>query len=243
MVRTIPLEYRQRKRRQQFAIRIPDSIKQGLGIGKSNTTTFLRDIDIPGHDVISLFSPGPGIYPTVQSTAYNLAQQSNPLIQSAVELITGTDMFSRRPLEQADTSLDRIYKAAYQGMTGNRPATGINPLLRQLIELTPAPRISGIVGGLVAPRIPMEQRIAKQLVNTLTGVKLQDVDPAYQLSDARRILSEELGSYMRDYSESYIPKDVLPQVPPELLPKYQLFRTLGRDLREQRKTKQEAAQR
>jgi hypothetical protein len=229
--------------RQQFAIRIPDSIKQGLGIGKSNTTTFLRDVDIPGHDVISLFSPGPGIYPTVRSTAANLAQQSNPLIQSAVELITGTDMFSRRPLEQADTSLDRIYKAAYQGMTGNRPATGIDPLLRQLIELTPAPRISGIVGGLVDPRIPMEQRIAKQLVNTLTGVKLQDVDPAYQLSDARRILSQELGSYMRDYSESYIPKDVLPQVPPELLPKYQLFRTLGRDLREQRKTKQEAAQR
>lgn len=72
-------------------------------------------------------------------------------------------------------------------------------------------------------------------------MKVQDVDPAYQLSDARRILGDELGGYMRDYSEPFIPKDVLPQVPPELLPKYELFRRLGKDLRDYRKQKAEAA--
>lgn len=214
--------------RQQFAVRVPDSVKSALGIGKSNTTTFLRDIDIPGHDVISTFSPGPGIYPTVQGTFYNMVQQSNPLLQAGVELATGTDLFSRRPLQQADSSLDRIYKAA----SGSK--TNMNPVLRQALELIPAPRISGIVGGMVDPRIPIEQRIAKTLVNTLTGVKLQDVDPAYQYSDARRILAGQLGEFMKDYTESYIPKDTLAQVPEEMLPQYALFRSLGKRLREQR---------
>jgi len=64
------------------------------------------------------------------------------------------------------------------------------------------------------------------------------VDPAYQLSDARRILAEELSPFMREYTEPYIPKEVLPQVPTEKLPKSQLFKSLGKDLREIRKAKQ-----
>jgi hypothetical protein len=218
--------------RQQFAVRVPQFLEPYLRIPHdSNTTTFLRDIDIPGHDVISLFSPGPGIYPTVKSTAANLLQQTNPLIQSAAEIATGQDLFSRRPLEHADSSLDRIYKQ----LSGSK--TNMNPILRQGIELIPGPRVSGIAGGLLDQRIPMDQRIAKTLVNTLTGIKLQTVDPAYQLSDARRILAEELSPFMREYTEDYIPKDVLPQVPPEMLPKYQLFKSLGKDLREIRKAK------
>jgi hypothetical protein len=212
---------------------VPQFLEPYLRIPRdSNTTTFLRDIDIPGHDVISLFSPGPGIYPTVKSTAANLLQQTNPLIQSAAEIATGQDLFSRRPLEQADSSLDRIYKQ----LSGSK--TNMNPILRQAIELIPGPRVSGIVGGLLDPRIPMDQRVAKTLVNTGLGVKLQTVDPAYQLSDARRILAEELSPFMREYTEPYIPKEVLPQVPTEKLPKYQLFKSLGKDLREIRKAKQ-----
>jgi hypothetical protein len=66
-------------------------------------------------------------------------------------------------------------------------------------------------------------------------VKVQDVDPRYQYSDARRLLAEEFGDFARDYTESYIPKDVLPQVPAELLPRYELFRSLGKRLRDERK--------
>jgi len=218
--------------RQQFAVRVPQFLEPILRIPRdANTTTFLRDIDIPGHDVISLLSPGPGIYPTVKSTAANLLQQTNPMIQSMAEVATGQDLFSRRPLEHADSSLDRIYRQLFK----SKP--NLNPILRQGIELIPGPRVSGIIGGLTDPRIPMDQRIAKTLVNTLTGVKLQTVDPAYQLSDARRILAEELSPYMRQYTEDYIPKDVLPQVPAEFLPKYQLFKGLGTELRDLRKAK------
>lgn len=212
--------------RQQFAVRVPRALEPFLRIPhNANTTTFLRDVDIPGHDVISLFSPHLDPYRAAQSTLYNLTMQSNPLIQGFVEQATGTDLFSRRPLRHSDSSLDRVYKT----LTGSK--TNMNPLARQALELIPAPRISGILGGLSDPRIPMDQRIMKTLVNSLTGVKLQTVDPAYQLSDARRILGGDLDAYMQDYTEQYIPEDVLPQVPSELLPKYHLFKALGKDLK------------
>jgi hypothetical protein len=218
--------------RQQFAFRVPDAAKPYLGISPdSQATTFLKDIDVPGFDVGSLWGSAPTAYGTVQSTAYNLLQQTNPFIRSAAELATGIDTFSRRPLEQAVTPLDRIYKK----VTGSE--TSMNPLLRQLINVLPGPqqRIISLAGGLMDDRLPLQQRIAKQAFNTLAGMKLQDVDPAWQLQDARRLLTQQLGEFMQDYTESYIPEKVIPQVPPELLPQYQLFRTLGRDLREARK--------
>ena len=216
--------------RQQFAVRVPKAMEPYLRIPENaNTTTFIRDVDIPGHDVISLFSPGPSAYQTAQSTMSNLVQQTNPLFQSVVELGTGQDLFSRRPLSQSDSSLDRIYK----GLSGSK--TNMDPLLRMGLELTPAPRISGIFGGMMDSRIPLDQRAVKTLINTLTGIKLQTVDPAYQISDARRILGRELDPFMQSYTEEYIPRDKLPQVPPELLPKYLLFKSLGKDLREVRK--------
>ena len=177
----------------------------------------------------------------MQSTAYNLAQQANPFIKSAMELATGTDTFSRRPLEQAVTPADRIYKSLYEKATGTPAPTGLNPLVRQAINVVPGPwqRLISIGGTLADDRIPMTQRVLKTGVNAMTGVKLRTVDPAWQLNDARRKLAGRLGSFMQDYTESYIPKDSIPQVPSELIPEYQLFRTLGKDLRETRKARQQ----
>lgn len=215
--------------RQQFAVRVPDELKSMLGVPEGGrTTTFLKDVDFPGLDVISLFDPQATIYGTVQGTAQNLGNQANPLLRSAAEYATGTDFFSRRPLDQATTPLDRLYRAAFN------TNTNLNPTVRTLINLIPGPRIAGIAGGLADDRIPMQQRIIKQGINTLTGVKLQDADPEWMLQDARRKASENLSGFMTDYTESYIPEERLPEVPAELMPYYQLYRSLGRDLRESR---------
>lgn len=228
--------------RQQFAFRIPDAIKPYLGIDpNSPNTTFLTDIDIPGIDTLSLLGLAPTAYGTVQSTAYNLAQQANPFIKSAMELATGEDTFSRRPLEQAVTPADRVYKSLYERFTGTPAPTGLNPLVRQAINVTPGPwqRLISMGGTLADDRIPFSQRLTKTAFNTLAGVKLRTVDPAWQLNDARRRLSGRLGAFMQDYTESYIPKENIPQIPAELLPDYQLFRTLGKDLRDARKARQQ----
>jgi hypothetical protein len=226
--------------RQQFAFRIPDQVKPYLGIPQdTDKTTFLTDIDIPGVDTMSLLGLAPTTFGGVQSTAYNLAQQANPFVKSAMELATGIDTFSRRPLEQAVTPADRIYKYLYKRATGAEAPTGLNPLVRQLINVTPGPwqRLISLGGSMTDERIPLEQRLIKTGFNTLAGMKFRTVDPAWQLNDARRRLSGRLGAFMQDYTESYIPKSALPQVPPELIPDYQLFRTLGRDLQQQRKAR------
>lgn len=220
--------------RQQLAIRVSDDWKPYLGIPQgTDTTTFLKDIDIPGVDFLNMLGRAPTTYGTLQSTAYNVAQQANPMIRSAFELATGEDSFSRRPLDQAVTPLDRIYRRAFNSKTV------MNPLVRMAINTIPGPhqRLISVAGGLVDDRIPLQQRIAKQAFNSLAGLKLQDADPEWQLQDARRALAARMSGYMQDYTESYIPKDVLPQVPPEMMPDYMLFRTLGKQLREERKKK------
>jgi hypothetical protein len=220
--------------RQQLAIRMPDWMKPYLGVDpNSPTTTFFKDFDIPGIDTLNLLGRAPTIYGTAQSTASNVMQQAHPFVRSLFELATAEDSFSRRPLDQAVTPLDRIYKRVFNSQTS------MNPLVRMIINNVPGPqqRLIGPIGGLMDDRIPMKQRVAKQLFNSLAGIKLQDVDPEWQLQDARRQLSGRLSGYMTDYTESYVPKDVLPQVPAELMPDYMLFRTLGKDLRERRKAR------
>lgn len=220
--------------RQQLAIRMPDWMKPYLGVDpNAPTTTFFKDFDIPGIDTLNLIGRAPTYYGSIQSTASNVMQQAHPIIRSMYELATDEDSFSRRPLTQAVTPLDRIYKKAFNSQTS------MNPLIRMAINMTPGPhqRLIGPIGGLMDDRIPMRQRVAKQLFNSLAGIKLQDVDPEWQLQDARRQLAGRLSGYMTDYTESYIPKEVLPQVPAELMPSYMLDRTLAKELRERRKAK------
>jgi hypothetical protein len=220
--------------RQQLAVRVPDALKPYLGIPQNaNTTTFFKDFDIPGVDTLNLLGRAPTTYGSVQSTASNLAQQANPLWRALYELGTGEDSFSRRPLDQAVTPLDRIYRRL------SKSETSMNPLVRMVINTVPGPhqRLISVVGGMADDRIPMQQRAAKQLFNSLAGIKIQDVDPEWQLQDARRQLEGRLSGYMQDYTESYVPKKVLPQLPAELTPDYLLFRSLGKELRERRKAR------
>ena len=188
--------------RQQFAVKVPDSVKEWAGLGKSDTTTFLKDLDVAGHDVASLPVLGPTLYDAIHGTTANIAGQTNPLIRSAVELATGKDLFSKRPLREADSSLDKVYR----GLSGSK--SNMNPIARQAINLIPSPRWSGIAATALDPRIPNAQtRATKILINTLFGVKLQDVDLQYQLGDARRMYENLLGDEMRNQIIPFVPAD------------------------------------
>ena len=228
--------------RQSFAFRLPTEedddnplVKNALnnmGFGLQGNTTFLRDFDVPGVDMLSLLAMKPTIFGSMQDTASNIALQTQPFVQTAVSLASGQDLFSKRPIRQARSSLDKIYS----GLMGKE--SKVDPALKMFANLIPTPRVAGVAGNLLDPRLPLAQRIPKTVINALTGVKLQDVSPEYELSEARRKAAEKLEAFMTDYTESYIPKDRLPQVPEELMPYYQLYRTLGKDLRDRRKAKQ-----
>lgn len=219
--------------RQQFAIRIPEELKQYIGLpkGDGQTTTFLKDIDLPGMDVLSLIDPKPSAYGAVSGTLQNIANQISPPARALIEYATDTDFFSRRPLRQATTPLDRIYRSV-SGSTQN-----LSPIVKTAANLLPTPRIAGLVSPLFDDRIPMQQRLLKSIVNAGTGVKLQDADQRWMVQEQRERAGDRLGDFMVDYTDSFIPEERIPQVPRELMPYYQLYRELGKELRGIRKTR------
>lgn len=221
--------------RQQFAIRVPDAIT-----GNTGTRTYIDNIDLPAVDVLNMVRLGyqpdiPGsILQTGQNTLGQLLQQANPLFRSAAELATGQDFFSKRPLEQAETPLDRIYQAA----TGDK-FQRINPLLRAGLSnaaaVVPlAPRTISAVAQLVDPRIQnMTYKVGKTLVNNLTGVSVANVDPKYETLDALSKLRAQQSPYSREFTQSYIPAELLPRLPLAVQQAEALRKELNRDLRTQ----------
>jgi hypothetical protein len=223
--------------RQQFAIRIPDEYLQAMGFDPSDNNTFIRDIDIPGYDVLSTFSLKPTALGSVQNVAENLLSQSNPVYQGMYEMISGEDLFSKRPLSQANTGADKAFKYL-KGVTGlGDPDANLNPLFKQALRLTPGPRITPLIGQLVDQRLPLSQRVPKAAFNALTGVKLQTVDPAYKYGDARQLLSEQLQGVMRDYPMKYVPKDERDKLTADQALKLKAFNTFGKIIRDRREAR------
>jgi hypothetical protein len=219
--------------RQRFAIRVPEMFST------PGSQTFLTDIDLPGIDTLNMVRLGyqpdmaGSLLQTGQNTLAEVLQQANPLVRSAAELATGQDFFSKRPLDQAVTPLDTLYRAA----SGDQYAR-LNPLLRaglsNAISAVPlGSRGVSAAANLVDARVPdVSQRVLKTLVNNLTGVKGMTVDPEYEALDAINKIKEQLAPYNREFVQSYIPKDLLPRIPLESQRMDALSRDLQRDVRQ-----------
>lgn len=215
--------------RQQFAIRVPDALKPYLGMDpKTGTDTYIRNFDWPGIDVpISLIAPG-----DLQGTFSNIFQQTHPLIRTAAEYGTNTDFFSKRPLDEAVTPLDRIYQQAF----GTK--TRLNPLAKAVVNNIPGlQRPISLFGGLADQRLPLQQRVIKQVFNNTTGLAQQDVDEQYKWSDAKAKNASQDRGWRSTYTMEFIPEELLPEVPPDVLKRHYLDKELDRRLREAKKAK------
>lgn len=221
--------------RQQFAMRVPDALLPYIGREPGgDTTTYFKDLDLPGVDVLSLFVPG-NVGLDVSETLQNLAQQSHPLARTTAEMATGLDFFSKRPLDEAVTPLDRIYQAAF----GTK--TRLSPTAKAVIQNIPGiQRLISLGGGLSDQRIPFEDRVLKQAINNLTGVKIQDVDPDWMYSDISRKISRNLKGYMSSKPIDFIPEELQPEVPPHLIKQYMLKKAVDRKAAEYKKQKRAA---
>jgi len=220
--------------RQRFAIRVPEFADAAGG-----PKTYLTDIDLPGIDVLNMVRLGyqpdvlGSLLQTGQNTMGELAQQANPLIRSVAELATGQDFFSKRPIEQAVTPYDTIYRS----VTGDRYAR-INPLVRaalsNAVSTVPlGPRSVSLAANLVDARVPsIPFRVTKALVNNLTGVKFQNVDAEYEALDALNKIREQNQPYTSEFVQSYIPKELEPRIPVQSRRLNALSKELQRDLRQ-----------
>jgi hypothetical protein len=214
--------------RQQLGIRIgkgdavSDAIRRVLAIPEdAQTDTYLKDIDLPGIDVLSLFAPG-----DIRATAGNLANAMHPTIRTLAELATNQDLFSKRPLDEAVAPIDRLWMR----MSGSQ--TGVNPTLKALINNVPGPqRLIGLAGGLSDQRIPWDQRWRKQLGNATLGVKFQDVDPDYWMQEARRKNAERMKGYVKKGGYYFLPKDQRETAPEHIKKAFALEQYLAQQQR------------
>jgi hypothetical protein len=217
--------------RQRFAIRLGE-------FDGSGGQTFLTDLDIPGVDILNTVRLGyqpdvlGSVLQTGQQTLGEVVNQLNPLIRTGAELVTGQDFFSKRPLDQAVTPIDTIYQAA----TGDRFAR-INPLIRAgfntAISAVPlGSRGVSALASAVDPRIEnVPFRLLKTAVNNTTGVKINTIDKAFADLDALGKIRQQLAPYNREFVQSYIPKELLPNIPYESQRMNALSKDLQRNLR------------
>lgn len=203
--------------RDQFAIRVPDAWKQALGMPvQPGVTTYLKDFDFPGFDTLSIFRPD-----SIQRTVENIFGQTNPFIKGSAEIAFNKDLFSKKPLEDTNSPVDRIYRA----ITGS--SVGLSPVTKVIASNIPGTqRVVGLAGGLLDDRLPIGERVVKQGFNAAAGVKRQDVDKRQELFDAARENSNNLKGYSKDFVITTIPKENLVNAPPEVLKQVALDRAI-----------------
>jgi len=217
--------------REQFAVRVPNEFLPLLGkeAGGEAIDTYLKDVDLPGVDVINYFSGN------TQDIIGNLAQQAHPLIRTMGELATDTDFFSKRPLSEAVTPLDRVY----QQLFGTK--TRLDPITKAVIQNLPGiQRPLSLAGGLADQRLTPAQRAIKQTINQLTGVKIQDVDESWKFSDMVRKIDKNLKGWQSSKPIEFIPAELLPEMPTHLLKQYMLKKEVERKANAIKKKKREA---
>lgn len=223
--------------RQSAAIPIPAELGGNPG---GNLQRFLTQVDLPYESTVNLFSPGVGndlfstVSDTARKTALNLLGQTNPLIKGPLELATNRQFFSGRQLSDLYSMLEQ-------------PLGAPGRVLEQVISNAPGgSRLLGTTRQIMDDRISAEDKATKLLVNTLLGVKLQDVDQERtKRLAARNMLNELLETTpgVRTYENITVPDEVLQRMPENQRKQYLLYRILQAEAakRAREKKKQEAA--
>jgi hypothetical protein len=160
---------------------------------------------------------------SLQQTAAELFNQTHPLIRSGAEYVFNRDFYTGRPLDEATTRADRLYKA----LTGS--PFNLPPLAKTAIENVPGTqRLVNFFGGLADERVPFEHALPRELFNALFGVKVRDVDEKWMLYDMLNKLKPELEGYAIHGSYSSIPEERLEVAPERVKSAYNMTRQINR---------------
>lgn len=219
--------------RSQLAIPIPAEFG---GQPAPGTQSYLKlGGIIPGAEQINMLET-PGTWSGgIGGTLRKGVMQANPLIRMAIEGAIGEDLYTRQPLGDATSALDVLARRA----TGNENAN-VPFLIDKGVELLPfAARPLGLVRSLADNRgdQPLASRAAKTAVNTLAGIRVEDVEQQRALGDAIRQIDQSIDPYTREFKQTYIPEQLQPQVPEWALRRQAVSRALARERREARKPK------
>lgn len=179
-----------------------------IGEGRSPGLKRYLTVDLPHETLNDWASFRPTALGTIKATGMGIASQLNPMLKAPAELVSGQSFFQKgRPLTD-------LYSP-----TGN-------VLLDQALTNTPASRYLSTFNQLAQPS--SRKTVADKAVNTLLGVRLQDVDMPKAKQAAVREYAHELlrGSKgVKSFQDLYVPKDQLDQLDPQQTELLRLLKT------------------
>jgi hypothetical protein len=223
--------------RQSASIPLPQGMSL-IGLPEdSSLRRYLTNIDLPFESAINLITPGTGnsildkMGSGIRKTALNVLGQTNPLIKAPLELATNRQFYSGRQLSDLYSMLEQ-------------PLGSPGRVLEQLAVNAPGgSRVLGTVRQLMDDRLSGQEKAAKLLVNTLSGLKFQDVDmERTKRLAARDMLNQLLEATpgVRTYENITVPEDVLRAMAPEQQKQYLLYKIIQAEAAKRARDKKRA---
>lgn len=210
-----------------------------FGLDTPGITRFLTNLDLPHEGALNLFTPGVGnsltarIGDSLMKTGSNILGQSSPYIKGPLESILNRQFYSGRQLSDLYSMLEQSMGPIGRGVE------------QAFVNLPGGSRVLGTIRQLTDQRISPQERAAKFLFNTLTGLKFQDVDQEKTVRLAARTTLNQLldqAKGMSTYENLFIKPEDLAQLSQQEQRQYLLYRILQSEAakRAREKKKQDA---
>ena len=212
--------------RSQFAFPIPEEYggKPAPGVQK-----YLTSFETPLNVLNMAGSPG--------EMARLMGMQTNPVLRTTLEAMTGKDFFHNAPLGDPTTAADAIVRK----MTGDPNADVPWAIDKLLLENLPfAGRPLNLARALVNDKggIPLDARLRSALINSLTGIKERPVAMEDIIADAIREIEEANDPYTKEHRSVFIPKNRKATTPHKVVREMAVANALRRERAALREPKQ-----
>lgn len=233
---------------------VPESIRSSYGVPnpslipsrlfgeeKPGVTPWLVDIALPGVAEINMLTPGfkPDGSVDISRTAWGTAKsaagkQLHPYAKSALEAITGENLYTRRPMKDFDPAISQIA----EDVLGISPHSAIGQAVKAaspLVDAIPfAPRVLQVANRLRdEEKVPdIRDRLYQMWVNAFSGVKFQPVSDKARRIDAVKNIDEVVSDdpLIRSMQMNFLPEEAEPYADPRLAKLMALKRQLKREM-------------
>lgn len=212
-----------------------------FGQEKPGVTPWLTDIDLPGIDQINMLRPGfkpdgtVDLTRTASGTLKDIAgKQFHPYARSALEAITGENLYTKRPMKDFDPAISQIA----EDVLGISPHSGIGTAIKNVspfVDVIPfVPRVLQVSNRLMDEEkiSDFRDRLYQMVVNAFSGVKFQPVSEKARRIDATKNIDEILSDdpLVRSMNMNYLPEEAVPFADPRLVQMMALKRQLKREM-------------
>ena len=241
-------EYAPTRIEEKYGVKIPDEYRDMLEplLGSNlEGATYLSDIDIPFIDSLLMIDPvvdpqtgAMSVGGTAVASLQALAGQTNPLVKSAVENISGRDLYTKTELDPTRRTIPTLARRA-----------GFTDAATQSLLGSLEPAVTTMMPGLTYPlstarRITSEkttpvQGATQAAFNLLTGTRIETVGPEEELRDVRERIGRYLkeSPYARQMNVTYIPEEQKEFVPQRVNELYELDKELQKRVKQHRESR------